>query len=206
MGFCCFASLVSMGSPAASAPAGATWRSVHSTAGVLDRLVDRQDETSCFWRRRQGVDPHYGRLPHAGDKVVCDVLVVDVHTVPHAPLTGDRWSAHSHLHFKYYQGLKGMCVFVFYLCVFRPQFVQDVCGVEAGVVAQLSGDDLQGLGVCSNQELLFSGDGPRVVPQVLGQLHLYGSSTRYNRVILGRGLIQLRHWKSKYTNDSGEQR
>lgn len=117
MGFCCFASLVSMGSPAASAPAGATWRSVHTTAGVLDRLVDRQDETSCFWRRRQGVDPHYGRLPHAGDKVVCDVLVVDVHTVPHAPLTGDGWSAQSHLHFKYYQGLKGVCVFVCFLPV-----------------------------------------------------------------------------------------
>lgn len=115
MGFCRLASLVSMGSPAASAPASATWWSIHSAAGVLDRLVDRQDETSCFWRRRQGVDPHYGRLPHTGNKVVCDVLVVDVHTVPHAPLTGDRWSAYSHLHFKYYLGLKGVCLSV---CLF----------------------------------------------------------------------------------------
>lgn len=74
-----------------------------------------------------------------------------------------------------------------YLCMLGAQFVQDVSGVKAGVVAQLSGDDLQGFGVRSNQQLLFSRDGPGVIPQVLGQFHLYGSSTRYNGVILGMG-------------------
>lgn len=86
------------------------------------------------------------------------------------------------LHSEYCAGL-GMC-FISYLCVFGAQFVQDVGGVKAGVVTQLSGDDLQGLGVGSNQQLLFSRDGPGVIPQVLGQLHLYGSSTRYNGVVL----------------------
>lgn len=82
-----------------------------------------------------------------------------------------------------------MCVcFSSYLCVFGAQFVQDVGGVKASVVAQLSGDDLQGLGVRSDQQLLFSRDGPGIIPQVLGQLHLYGSSTRYNGVILEMGL------------------
>lgn len=82
------------------------------------------------------------------------------------------------------------CVFVSYLCVFGAQFVQDVCCVKAGVVTQLSGDDLQGLGVRSNQQLLFSRDGPGIIPQVLGQLHLHSSSTRYNGVVLEMGSIQ----------------
>ena len=71
--------------------------------------------------------------------------------------------------------------------MFGAQFVQDVGGVEAGVVAQLPGDDLQGLGVRSDQQLLFPGDGPGVIPQVLGQLHLNGSSTRYDGVVLEIG-------------------
>lgn len=81
-----------------------------------------------------------------------------------------------------------MCVCVFlYLCVFCTQLVQDVGSVEAGVIAQLSGDDLQGLGVRSDQQLLFSRDRPGIIPQVLGQLHLYGSSTCYDGVILEMG-------------------
>ncbi len=81
--------LVSMGSPAAPAPAGATWRSVHTAAWVLDRLIDRQDEAGRLRCRRQSVDAHDGRLPDAGSEVVCNVLVVDVHTVPHATLQRD---------------------------------------------------------------------------------------------------------------------
>lgn len=57
---------------------------------------------------------------------------------------------------------------VSYLGVFRTQLVEDVGGVEAGVVAQLAGDDLQGLGVRSDQQLLLPRDGPGVIPQVLG--------------------------------------
>lgn len=47
-----------------------------------------------------------------------------------------------------------------YLCVLGSQFVEDVGGVKAGVVAQLPGDDFQGLGVRSDEQLLFSRDGP----------------------------------------------
>lgn len=68
----------------------------------------------------------------------------------------------------------------------RSQLVEDVGGVEAGVVAQLPGDDLQGLGVRSDQQLLFPGDSPGVIPQVLGQLHLYGPSACDNGVVLER--------------------
>lgn len=68
--------------------------------------------------------------------------------------------------------------------MFGAQLVQDVGGVEAGVVAQLPGDDLQGLGVRSDQQLLLARDGPGVVAQVLGQLHLDGSAARHDRVVL----------------------
>lgn len=74
-----------VGSPAAPPPA-APRGTVHAAAGVLDGLVDRQDETGGLGRCRQSVDAHDGRLPHAGDEVVSDVLVVDVHAVPHAAL------------------------------------------------------------------------------------------------------------------------
>lgn len=72
-----------MGSPAAPPPPGGC---VRAAAGVLDGLVDGQDETGGLGRRRQGVDAYDGRLPHEGGEVVSDVLVVDVHAVPHAPL------------------------------------------------------------------------------------------------------------------------
>lgn len=54
-----------------------------------------------------------------------------------------------------------------YLGVFRAQLVEDVGGVEAGVVAQLPGNDLQGFGVRSDEQLLLPGNGPGVIPQVL---------------------------------------
>lgn len=57
--------------------------------------------------------------------------------------------------------------------MFLPELVQDVCGVEAGVVTQLSRDDLQRLGHGPNQQLLLARYGARVVPQVLAELHLY---------------------------------
>lgn len=83
-------SLVSVGPPAASAPAGAPWWPVHGAARVLDGLVHGQDEAGSLGRGRQGVDAHDGRLPDAGGEVVGDVLVVDVHAVPHAALQPRR--------------------------------------------------------------------------------------------------------------------
>jgi hypothetical protein len=56
-----------------------------------------------------------GGLPHAGQEVVRNVLVENVHPVPDAAVLG----------------------------VLLPQLVQDVRGVKAGVVAQLPSDHLQ---------------------------------------------------------------
>lgn len=77
-----------------------------------------------------------------------------------------------------------------YLSVFGTQLVQDVCSIKASVVAKLSGDDLKGLGVRPDQQLLLPRDGPGVIPQVLGQLHLYGSSARYNGIVLEMGQMK----------------
>lgn len=82
-----------------------------------------------------------------------------------------------------------------YLCMLSAQFIQNIGGIKAGIVTKLSGDDLQGLGIRSNEQLLFSRNGPGVIPQVFGQLHLYGSSTCYNGVILGMGKVQLVYYQ-----------
>lgn len=74
----------------ASAPAPAPGWGVHGGAGIFDGLVDGHDEAGGLGGGRQRVDAHDGRLPHAGLEVVGDVLVVDVHAVPHAALAGER--------------------------------------------------------------------------------------------------------------------
>lgn len=84
---------------------------------------------------------------------------------------------------------------LFYLCVLGPQLVEDVGGVEASVVTQLSGDDLQSLGVGANQKLLLARNGSGIIPQVLGQLHLNGPSTSDHGVIL-KPQIALLHSKA----------
>ena len=49
---------------------------------VLDGLVDGEDEAGGLRGRRDGVDLDDGRLPHAGRKVVGDILGEDVDAVP----------------------------------------------------------------------------------------------------------------------------
>lgn len=47
-----------------------------------------------------------------------------------------------------------------------PQAVQDVCSVQAGVVTELPGDDLQSLGKGVDEQLRLAGNGPRMIPQI----------------------------------------
>lgn len=41
-----------------------------------------------------------------------------------------------------------------------PQLVEDVGGIKASIVTQLAWDNFQGLGICPDQQLLFSWNGP----------------------------------------------
>ena len=75
-----------MGVRPPSAPAAPGGRAVDGGARVLDGLVDGQDEAGRLGGCGQGVDAHHGRLPHARDEVIRDVLVVNIHTEPHAAL------------------------------------------------------------------------------------------------------------------------
>ena len=50
--------------------------------GVLDGLIDGEDEASSFSSSGEGVDLDDGRLPDKRLKVVCNVLPRDVHSKP----------------------------------------------------------------------------------------------------------------------------
>lgn len=81
--------LVRVGASTASTSWGAAWRAVNRGAGVPDGLVHRQDEAGGLGSGGERVDAHDGRLPHARLEVVGDVLVVDVHAIPHATLADE---------------------------------------------------------------------------------------------------------------------
>lgn len=64
------------------------------------------------------------------------------------------------------------------------ELVQDVGGIKASVVAELAGNDLEGFSVSTYQQLLLAWNGPGIVPQVFGKLHLYRTTAGNNRVVL----------------------
>ena len=74
------------GPPSAAAHGRHAARTARTAAAarprVLDGLVDGEDEAGGLRGRRDGVDLDDGRLPHAGRKIVGDVLCEDVDAVP----------------------------------------------------------------------------------------------------------------------------
>ena len=64
-----------------------------------------------------------------------------------------------------------------------PQPVEHIGGVKPSIVTQLSWDDLQRLGNCSNNQLLLARHRTRVVPQVLAQLNLNCTTTCVSTII-----------------------
>lgn len=64
------------------------------------------------------------------------------------------------------------------------ELVQYVGGIEASIVAELAGNDLEGFSISTYQQLLLAWNGPGIVSEVFGKLHLYGTATGNNRVIL----------------------
>lgn len=64
--------------------------------------------------------------------------------------------------------------------MFGPELVEDISCIKASVVTQLSGNDLQGFCIGSDQQLLLAWDGPGIIPQIFGQLHLYGTTSSHN--------------------------
>lgn len=71
-----------------------------------------------------------------------------------------------------------------HLRMLGSELVQYVGGVKTSVVAELAGNDLKGFSVSTDQQLLLAWNGPGIVPEVFGKLHLYRTTTGNNRVIL----------------------
>lgn len=57
-----------------------------------------------------------------------------------------------------------------------PQHVQDVRGIEPGVITELPWDHLKSLGHGADNQLLLSLDGSGVVTEEFGEFHLDGST------------------------------
>lgn len=127
---------------------------------VADGLVDAQDQAAGLGGGLQGVDLDQGGLPHEALQHVGGALVLEVDAGPGVALA-----------------------------VLDAQLVEDVGGVEAGVVAQLARDNLQRLGKRLDDGLLLVRDVlVGVVVQVRRDLHLDGAAAADNRPVLDGAL------------------
>lgn len=90
------------------------------------------------------IDLHQAGFPHKGLEVIADAFVVKVDAGPDVAFA-----------------------------VLDAEAVEDVGGVEAGVVAELAGDDLEGFGEGFNDGLLFVRDVlVGIAVQECGDFHL----------------------------------
>ena len=55
------------------------------------------------------------------------------------------------------------------------QLVQHVCCVEAGVITQLAGDDLQCLGIGADEQLGFASNRSGMIPEMPALCHVQSS-------------------------------
>lgn len=78
--------LVGMGPSTTPASTTGSWRGVNTRAGIFDGLIHREDEAGGLRGSGQSVDTYDGWLPHTCLEIICDVLVVHVHTVPRSTL------------------------------------------------------------------------------------------------------------------------
>merc|ERR1719483_574703 len=145
-----------------SAPATAhRWHPTHlllplSTTGVLNCLVNAEQQASGLRCRSDGISFDDGWFPNTSSEIISDILIKDIYTVPQTVTS-----------------------------VLLSQLIQDIGRVKPCVVAELSGDHLKRLGHGTNNELLLASDSPAVVSEVLAQLHkLLGSSSKDDRARL----------------------
>jgi hypothetical protein len=144
---------------------------------VLHRLVHGQDEARGLGGSRDRIDLHHRRLQNARGEVVGDVLAVDVDSVPSVALHCN--------HANIYQ-CQAKGEIISYLCVLLTKLIENVGGIEAGVIAELPWDDLESLGHGCDDELLLASNGPRMIPEIFGELHLDGAATSHDGVVLDR--------------------
>lgn len=123
---------------------------------VSDGLVDAENQAAGLGGGLEGIDLDQGRLPNEALNHVGDALVLEVDTGPGGALA-----------------------------VLHAQLIQDVGGIEAGIVAQLAGDHLESLGKSLDDGLLLVLDVlVGVLVQVCRDLHLDGAATTNDHTVL----------------------
>jgi hypothetical protein len=123
---------------------------------LTDGLVNAQNQATSFGSGLNGVDLDETGLPHKGGHVVSDTLVLEVDTGPDVTLS-----------------------------VLNTKSVQDVGSVETGVVAKLSGNDLECLGEGLDDTLLLVRDlAVGVGVKVFADFHLASTTTSDNALVL----------------------
>ena len=80
-------------------------------------LIHTQNQASRLHGRLHSIHLDQTRLPHKRLHIIPHALIIEVHTSPDVSLA-----------------------------VLDAQLGEDVCGVEAGVIAELAGDDFEGFG------------------------------------------------------------
>lgn len=116
---------------------------------LTNSLIHTQNQTRRLRRRLHGINLHQTRLPNKRLHIIPHALIIEIHTRPRIPLS-----------------------------VLDAQLGEDVCGVEAGVVAELAGDYFEGFGEGFYYGLLFAGDGEvGGAVEVGGYFHLARSAS-----------------------------
>lgn len=124
---------------------------------IANCFVECQHHAGRLSGRRDRIRLHKSRLPHARLEIVGNVLIEDIHATPNLALS-----------------------------VLLTQLVQDIGRIEAGVLTQLSRDNLESPGHGPNELLVSALDIAGVVAQVLADLHVDGSTTSDDCVVLHR--------------------
>jgi hypothetical protein len=123
---------------------------------LTDGLVNAQNQATGFGSGLNGVNLDETRLPHKGGHVVSDTLVLEIDTSPDVTLS-----------------------------VLNTESVQDIGSVETGVIAKLSGNDLEGLGEGLDDTLLLVRDlAVGVGVEVFADFHLASTTTSNNALVL----------------------
>ncbi len=64
------------------------------------------------------------------------------------------------------------------------QLVQNICSVEASIVAKLAGNDFKSFGHSGENQLLLAGNRAGIITKMLGKLHLDSATACHDCVVL----------------------
>lgn len=115
---------------------------------LTNSLIHTQNQTRRLRRRLHGINLHQTRLPNKRLHIISHALIIKIHTRPRIPLS-----------------------------VLDAQLCKDIRGVEAGIIAELAGNNFKGFSEGFDDGLLFAGHGEvGGAVEVGGDFHFAGSA------------------------------